>query len=232
MPQPLSKVNSEASIHIGNNTDNPSDNRPHLALLAMKVIGEWSILESFLRGLFVQMLGANPAPAAAMYSALSGAQAQRSVFRAVAEVALPGHELEIFEAIFSIYSTAAKERNKIVHWVWGHSPQIPDGVLLCDPDVLMDYRVKIEQYKIRILARERIQAPEFPKDQIFVYYQHDFTGASERIQRLIDLVMRFSFVVNRDHPANREGRLFAKLAQEPEIAEYVARLRQRQKSNQ
>ena len=41
MPQPLSRVRADANISIGNNWDNPSDHRPELALLAMKVIAEW-----------------------------------------------------------------------------------------------------------------------------------------------------------------------------------------------
>jgi hypothetical protein len=117
MPQPLSRVTHSGFIYIGNSTDNPSDHRPQLALLAMKVISAWSILESFLNGVFVQMLGANPVPAAAMYTALTGTAAQNAALRAIARVSLSHRDYELFLAILIVFRSVAKDRNKIAHWV-------------------------------------------------------------------------------------------------------------------
>ncbi len=192
MPQPLSKVKPDASVNIGNNSDNPSDHRPQLSLLAMKVIAEWSILESFNNALFVKLLGANPAPGAAMYSSLSGGNAKRDALNAVAQVALTEEELEIFNAIIWLYQSAIKERNKVAHWVWGNSPNLLDAVLLCDPNILMEYQLKLEKFtrKIRDDHRHKLEMPEFPKDKIFVFYALDFTRMSENIQKLMELLSR------------------------------------------
>jgi hypothetical protein len=234
MPQPLSRVNPNATLIIGNNCDNPSDHRPEIALLAIKVIAEWSILESFLQGLFVKLLGSNPALGAAMYSSLSGTSARRDAFRAVAKLSLSPEELEIFDAIFSLYITAAKQRNNVAHWVWGYSPQIPDGVILCNPNVFMDFNVRIEQFTAALIWEEKVEFPQFNKDQVFVFYAHDFTGMSERIQRLMHFVSLFKAVAIPaipTTPANQDRTLFLMLSHEPEILEYVSRLHQRQKSN-
>ena len=53
MPQPLSKVISNASIFIGNAGDRPLARHPKLAILAMEAIASWSNVESFMLSLFM-----------------------------------------------------------------------------------------------------------------------------------------------------------------------------------
>ena len=48
-------------------------------------------------GLFTQMLGANPRPAAAMFMALSGDASRMAALRAVANVALTPTEKDVLE---------------------------------------------------------------------------------------------------------------------------------------
>jgi hypothetical protein len=143
MPKPLSQVKHSGTIYIGNNKDHPSKHRPELALLAMKVISAWSIMESFLSGVFVQMLGANPAPAVAMFNALTSTAAQNASLRAIAQTSLSKRNQELFEAIQIAVSKLAKHRNIIAHWVWGHTSSLPDAVLLCNPAALVDHRVAL-----------------------------------------------------------------------------------------
>ncbi len=243
MPQPLSSVRSDASIFLGNNTDNPSDHRPKLALWAMRVIAEWSILESFMQGLFVEMLGANPRPAATIYASLKGAQ--RDAFRALADMALVSQdEKDVFETILKLRDTAGRQRDKIAHGVWGHSNNVPDGVLLCDVEVAMEHAVTFREYSDALRAYisaarsfgtgNREPPPEMPKlllDQIFVWYEQDFINVSAQIQQVIGYVAQFRFVLMRDHPVNQGGRELQQLLSQPQISEHVSRLRERRKNN-
>jgi hypothetical protein len=228
MPQPLSSFKGlKGSVHIGNNTDNPSDHRPELALLAMKVVSAWSILESFLRGLFVQMLGSNARPAVAMFNALESASAQRAVLRALARVVLSDRDNELFEAILSLFVTAGKDRNKVAHWVWGRADGLPDAVLLCDPDKLMDYRLELDEASARDLQerlvgrrsvrRRPFTPPPLPDRHIFVWRRTDFEGAIKRIERVTEFVALFRFVVSASHPANADDQLYRQLSSAPEI---------------
>lgn len=244
MPQPLSTVPSPGNIFLGNNIDNPSDHRPPLALLAMKVIAEWSLLESFVQGFFVTMLGANPRPAARIYASLKGAQ--KDALRALADLALVSQdEKDVFATILKLRDTAGRLRDRIAHGVWGHASGVPDGVLLCDPAVAMERAVTVKEYSDAFLKShvsvapgvgpsDRAPPPEMPKlllDQIFVWYERDFVNASAQMQQLMDYVTRFRFVLMRDHPVNRDGRELQQLLSQPPILEHVSRLRKGRKNN-
>lgn len=246
MPQPLSGLKKKTQLFIGNNTDSPSRHRPKLALAAMNVIAEWSILESFVLGLFVQMLGKNPRPAVAMYSALTSEAAKRDTLRAVADVALnySQEKRDVFDAILDTIKTASKDRIKIAHWIWGHSKDLPDAVLLLDPsqkakqDVASaEYSKTISEFYKNLLAnklseKELPRHPGLSNKGIYIYKQKDFDEASKKIQRAIHVTVMFRFVLIPGHPVNEGDKLFSRLKKEPEIRTFLARLKQRRKNNQ
>ena len=233
MPQPISYVRPNANIFLGNNTDNPSDHRRELALLAMKVIAEWSILESFIEGLFVAMLGANPSPAAAIYAVLISPRAQREALGTLADIALSSQdEKDVFEAILRLRDAAIQPRNDIAHYVWGHSPEIPDGVLLCKSEVLMQFNVALKEYRDALGIPPWPPMPELPRDKVFVWYARDFTNASAQIQGLIGYITKFRTLLTRRDPVNQGGQLLQLLLSEPQIHEHVSRIRARRQSGQ
>lgn len=205
------------------------DHRPHLAVLAMKVIADWARLESYVNTLFVAMLGQNPKPAAAIFGALSGAASQKAALRAVAASVLSPQQEDIFEALLTLFTTAAKQRNKIAHWDWGYSDLIPDGLLLQDPTAYMGWQVDFKIYMdYRLSGKFDKTHPDIPVDDILVYYEGDFTTLSRSIQRLGSNFMRLSFVVS-GHPSTFE--LLPQLLNEPEIRTLIDRRHQRRKSD-
>lgn len=234
MPQPLSKHGPLKSLSIGNNSDSPSRHRPELALLAMQVIAEWSILESFMAGLLVKMLGANPGPAAAMYSSLTGGAAQRAAFRAIADVSINDESVRnVFEATLSTYSSLSVQRNKIVHWTWGHSDDIPDGVLLANPRAMMEYQLEMKVDTDALMAGGEFDSNKnrIPINDIFIYKKVDFEKLSESINALIRQIMELGFVLT-GHAANKDGRLLRQLLETPLVREFVNRRNQRLQSGQ
>lgn len=258
MPQPLSNFRGKIGlISIGNSSDGPSQNRPVLGTAAMNVVAEFSILESFLIGLFVQMLGANPRPAASMYMALASEAARTAALKALADLVLDEKERSILEAILDAYKTAAKHRNKIAHWIWGYSTELPDAVLLRDPTASVveqvayreweheqenfheRYEAYMEHWRAAMFAR-RIpssqpptppQPPKVSFDGIYVFTQADFSEASRSIQRVMGLVQMFRHLLSR-HPSIRAGEELAKLLAEPEIRAFLDRQSERQKTTQ
>lgn len=245
MPQPVSSLGRKIGIHIGNNVDSPSVHRPNLALAAMNVVAEWSILESFFSDLFMQMLGANPRPAAAMYYALSGEASKKAALRAIAQTVLSMEEQDVFEAILSLFTSVAKDRNKIAHWIWGYSSDLPDAVLLWDPAAKANWDIAYHEYQH---ASERFvrdgregkqpdsatdpTPPKFSTDGIYIFRARDFSDISSRVQRLMGFVTSFRFVLMRSHPVNEDGEVFAQLSSEPEVRAFLDRLDQRRKTAQ
>lgn len=202
----------------------------------MKVVSAWSIMESFLSGVFVQMLGANPAPAVAMFNALTSTAAQTAALRALAQTTLSRRDQELFEAVLIVLKSAADARNKVAHWVWGYCSSLPDAVLLCDPRALTEYRMQVDYYNSRILPRTGTEDdfPEIPKNRIHVWERNDFIEAVERIDKLSGYIHQFAFILRGfqawppDTP--EDDQLYTQLCNEPAIQKALSRLRKGQSS--
>lgn len=203
MPQPLSRVMPNAGVILGNAGDRPLARHPELAVLAIEAIASWSNVEGFMLRLFMQLLGGNESLAASVFLALENQASKTAAINAAAVTALREQpdELNLLRAILSIAKTNEKDRNKLAHWTWGDSPNIPDAVLLVDP---------------------RASLGELDRSEIYVYKAQDFQGIVRANDRLCGFGLSFNFIL-RGHVANRDGRLLAELQAEPEIRERLAR---------
>jgi len=206
MPQPLSRVRPSATIILGNAGDRPLARHPELAVLAIEAIASWSNVESFMLSLFIQLMGGNDSMAASVYLALEAQSAKNAGISTAAEIALQGREqeLSVLRAILSITKTNEKERNKLAHWAWGDSPDIPDALLLVNP---------------------RTAIRELDRSDIYVYKAPDFQTIIQANDRLCGYGLKFNFIL-RGHVANCDGRLLAELSSESEIQHELAQQKQ------
>ncbi len=204
MPQPLSTVVQSANIFIGNAGDRPLTRHPELAILAIEAIASWSNVESFMLRLFIQLLGGNGTLAANVFLALEGQGPKTAAIQAAANTVLQAmpEKLTLLKAILAIAKTNEKSRDKLAHWTWGDSPNLPDALLLLNP------KSSIEN---------------LDRDEIFVWREQDFREIIKANDRLCGFGLHFGFVLG-DHPANRGNRLFDQLCAEPEIRERLDHL--------
>lgn len=203
MPQPLSRVLPNASLFIGNAGDRPLERHPALATVALEAIASWSNVEAFLLHLFIQLLGGNESLATSVYLSLEGQSAKTGAIKAAAKNALVNREqeLQVLEALLSFAKTNEKERNKLAHWVWGDSPNLPDALLLLDP---------------------RMTTENLDRSQIYVYREQDFRSIIQANDRLCGFGLQLKFALG-GHVANLDGQLIERLIREPEIAGHLAR---------
>jgi hypothetical protein len=223
MPQPLSKFAHPKRVFLGagGGREALSDHNPAIALLAMKVITEWSNVEERISVIFIKMLGANPVPGAAIYSALSGTASQKAAVRGVARVALSPAENDVLEALLSLFTTAAKARNKIAHWIWGYCDY---GPILCEPSAYIDWNAASES---------GVKMPHlYPLKNVYVYTEQDMQDLIGKITRLHALLTTFYIVLLRTHPANQGGVEFVRLSGMPEVRTFLDRLQQGRKTDQ
>lgn len=231
MPQPLSSLKIKRMVSIGSNTDSPARHRPALALSAMNLIAEWSLLEGFINGMFAQLLGANPGPSAAIFATIRSPQGQRDAMRAVVDAALADQaERDIIFAMLSVYDAASGLRNRVAHWVWGHAYDLPNAVLLANPTAYADFQSRIASWSLS--AREdpmkASPPPALDYRQVFAYEQSDFDEASARIQRAIELVHRVTSTLMTFRLGGLEGAPgLLLLSSEPEIHAELERLNAR-----
>ncbi len=200
MPQPLSRVlPNVGGLEIGNVGTRTLTQRPELALMAMEAIATWSHVENFMLRMYVELAGGAGADAAAVYLAMETATAKSAAISVLAARKLTPENQRLLRAIIKLVKTAQKDRDKLAHWVWGLSPDLPDALLLLDP---------------RSLSSSH--------DQIYVYRSQDFQAMRQRFESLAKHSHLFWFIL-QNHVANRELQLYERLCQVPEIAEILDR---------
>jgi hypothetical protein len=186
MPQPLSRVLPKASVLLGNVGDYPLRRHQDLAHLVAEVIVSWANVESFMLRLFIDLMGGAQERAATVFLALEIQSAKTAAINAVA-ARLPEDQQSLLRAILALIRTNQKSRDKIAHWTWGDSPQIPDALLLANP-------------------KDHIDGP-LNYDEIFVYKANDFADIIRSNERLSGISQTFHFIL-LNHTANRVGALF------------------------
>jgi hypothetical protein len=197
MPNPLSRVLPSASYEIGNVGTRTLSRRPQLAIMAVEAIAAWAHVEKFMLNMYVELAGGAQADAAVVYLAMETASAKSAAITALAERKLTPDNLNLLRVLIRVTKTAQKDRDKLAHWIWGSSDQLPDALLLADPRSL-----------------------ELSANKIFVYRQADFETIRVKFERIACMGMKFQFIL-MGHVANRDGRLFSQLCQEPEIADIL-----------
>jgi hypothetical protein len=100
------------------------------------VIGEctltWSYVMHQMALLLGVLIGGDSEAAAAIFSTLQNARTRRDVLRAAADVRLTDRRRELLDAIAVVVASTEKERNSLVHGVFGVSAALPDSVLWLD----------------------------------------------------------------------------------------------------
>lgn len=131
-PQPLLKVNPKAD-YISAYTPTVAHLNPELYHLAHRVIllAAWG--ETMWGHMFGNLLHGAPLPSFAIYQRLESAAAKNAILLAAAESELPAEDFRRLQALQKAVAPIFKVRNQFAHHHWGHSPQIPNALLLSDP---------------------------------------------------------------------------------------------------
>lgn len=225
MPQPLSRVRSDANVVLCNVGQYPLEDRPELLPLAMRVVSSWATLEHIVAGAFVSMLGSKAEPAVAIYLSLTSTNQQRTSIRAAAKSTLSDDYADLLEVLLGLFHTAGKNRNKIAHYGWGTSPEIEDAVLLAEPKALVEYNLQVKQVIDDSRRGGDRELPEIPTDKIYVYRSGDFEEAITQIENLSRYFVQFSQMLSIQR--HRADEIYDQLSREPEIQAGLDRLRRR-----
>lgn len=201
MPQPLSKVNSNAGYELCNAGQRVLSERPQLAVMAIEAVASWVNVESFLMRLFVTLMGGHRELAARIYMALEIQSAKNAALGEIIKTVKDEKMQALILAVIAIAKTNQKSRDKLVHHIWGISRDIPDALLLVDP---------------RILNTKVVP----PGDDIFVWKENDFRSAIEANDRLCGYGHMLEMMVgDPSHPAIESMQLYDRLCNQPEVQE-------------
>lgn len=203
MPQPLSSFPKTGAVMLAAINDRPLSRHPELAVLAMEAIASWSMVESFMLNLFIELMGGPKALAAEMYLAfdIQSAKTKAILVAANSKFKDEPQKLALLTALLGLGKTNQKHRDKLAHHVWGYWSAMPDALLLVDP-------------------KDCLMGSDFDDSKVFVYRAPDFKGIIEANHRLAAFGFDF-IVVLRDQ--DRAPQVFDQLCKEPEIQERLNR---------
>jgi hypothetical protein len=209
--QPLSRVRQDAHVHFGR--DDTISSRPKLAIKIAECITDWAGIESMLALSVGMLLQSQAGTALAIYGSVESRAAQLRMLRAAAESKFPPPVLDLFSAILDgSIIPCMKIRDKLAHWCWGYSDQLPDDLLLMHPNnkTLAHYSALSKPVDIN-------------RDDVFVVTEKYLTGVRKQIKDAQDYYT--GFVTSHDASIHeiRRTHIFAKLLKVPLIRKGVDR---------
>jgi hypothetical protein len=145
-----------------------------------------------------------------MYMSLSGSAAQAAALEAAFSQALAGTARDEFAATMADLKKRGKERNHIVHALWGVSDDYPDALINCPPDV-MAIDLADELHLRAFLATKGLHTIPGEKrklDGLSIYKADDFKSTANRIvatikklRGLVEIAQHYQDEVRRLFPA-------------------------------
>jgi hypothetical protein len=177
-PQPLSRVKPDARVIAGPGQQT-FDRRPAFASYVAQIIAQWSYCEANLRSILTVLLSAEAGPVTAMVEALRSSTTQFDMIKAAALSKLIDPELASLEAVMALARKGARGRNRIAHDIWAFSDDLPDAIILVQPEGYSQIFVDLQKYLASPLSAAPLPNVPIPfigpsPDKCFVYKEADF----------------------------------------------------------
>jgi hypothetical protein len=215
--QPLSKVNPNASVTWG--ALDIMTSRPKVATKIAECIAEWADVETMLGLVLAFLLDTDSKAALAIYSSIESSSAQRRMILAAAKNKVDNERFDILSVMMSaVITPVMKERNKLAHWCWAYSPEIPDCLLLCKPDQKMVLHLQAVN-----LRRENPAVP-FDMSLVYVVTEQDAGRLADRLRVAISHVSMFMGAIWKANSQQQRDEFLQQLSIEPQIREGLERL--------
>jgi hypothetical protein len=133
--QPLSRVKFVRWTEWGNEHQ-VMLRRPALVAKVAQSICSWAEVEIQL-GMFLSfLLHANEKAIRAIYSGLENRAAQLRMIGSASSAILPQDHVDIVTVIMNaIVKPSMRYRDKLAHWCWGFSDELPEVLLIRDPEI-------------------------------------------------------------------------------------------------
>lgn len=144
-------------------------------------------MDAYLSTMLVSFLGASAKPSFAMFEAIHQT-ARNQALRAAAKVHLSQEDNEIFATLLSLVKPEDTHRNRIAHWLWAYSDDIPDGLLLIDPGANFEFVVRMTE---KIETGNRAEA-DLDRSRVLVYKMADLQEIIARYKRISEWIVGFN----------------------------------------
>jgi hypothetical protein len=215
--QPLSRVKPKA-VMMAFGQDRTMAGRPKVAVLMAECIAKWADIETMLGILLTLLLDTDAKATLAMYSALESRAPQLRMLEAAAESKLSEEHFDLFAVLLLQHlKPAMRERDKLAHWCWGYSPELPEALLLLEPD---------EKTIMHMDALDPPAPAKIDRSKVFVVTESDLTRTINRLLTVTNRVAAFMGTVWKRNSSDQRAALLQKLSTEPEIEKALVRRRE------
>lgn len=163
---------------------------PRVAELVGRIAINWSGVDLQLSLTLGSLIGVENAAAVAVFLALRQHRTQREALQAAAEKTITGVLKDVFEAILCIHRRLDRQRNDVVHGIWGRAEATPDGIIWSS---LQDHaNMLLNDYHLertgKLSAEER---PTQITKEYFVVRYEDLEDLNQSIIKLARLIGSF-----------------------------------------
>jgi hypothetical protein len=200
------------------------EEQPTCAVIMARCVVLWSRIEAELAFLLAGLLKINSEPAAAMFLAIQNSRTQQDVLIAVAEIVLTASDLELLHAIMSSVRSVEKERNDLVHGIYGGSLLVENGLLWIAKKDYVKHHVALRASRFRNISENEIQK------LTFVYEAEDLETIAQKLEQLYNLIVSFQGYL-RQRKGRSRSELYRQLCAELHIREERSPNSERQKNN-
>ncbi|HTB03303.1 MAG TPA: hypothetical protein VK804_22765 [Bradyrhizobium sp.] len=187
--------------------------RPKLAPFIAEIIARWASLEMVTSIILGHVLQTDAAPITAMLHAINSASARIDMMEAAGAAKLFDPELELFQAFMKIIRSAARKRNPIAHHIWGYTEELPEALLLIEPEAQLDVSVRA-QNALRGFSTETHLVLQPDRDRVLVYREGDFIQITEEQKTISKSAFLLVLYLER---ASFHDQIYPQLCAEPLI---------------
>jgi hypothetical protein len=186
-----------------------------------------AMLRRALRHNINGLLNSDPRTALAMFASLENRAAQLRLIAAAVKSRMPPDYGDVFTCVMSAsVRPAMKERDKLAHWCWAFTPELPDDLLLITPDSRM-----ARQYRAWYRDEDTpIRDPGMAG--VYVVTEKYLEGLFGRIRKAEFHLMELAGIATPKHTEQARAEHFQQLSNEPLIREALARLHEGRQKNQ
>jgi hypothetical protein len=164
-----------------------------------------------------------------MYSGVENRAAQIRLIKSAAKATVTAEHFEVFSLLFSlVLKPAMTERDKMAHWTWGYSDELPDALLISEPEYTLESLMHVLEFFPGIESASVKQ--DF--DRIFVVRDGDLDATIQRSTTAKNYLRLAMGTVWDHNPPLRRAEYLQQLSDVPPIREGLERLNARRKRNE
>lgn len=202
----VAKTLLETSPNCMNMSFGPDDlrKRPALLPLIAEAIALWSNADRTFYVMLANVLGVNPRPILRSLGSERNTGAQIKLLEGMVRAKLPEDRVDMFAAAITLHREGKGERDRLAHWCWGATEDLPESLLLGDPveisDSLVDGAVRVMRALDAMTEGRLDQASVFDKARIYVYGKPELDRVIERFRAFNNIVGQLTFVTRSHGP--------------------------------